>query len=208
MGWCTGESPEFDSPPCLLTYWRHHHRGAAARWCSAPIAIPNDRSWEDKIFRAVARTAGFTAFVILFLIGFFLLYRGFPALRAMGPKYFTTSGFGTLHKPYHFGALAAMYGTVVVSIIAVILGVPVAIGTALFLTDYAPLRARRALIAMVDLGAAVPSIIFGLWALHEFHPRSPERRHGCAPPFVHPDLPGEQPAVRGELLHRRTRRQR
>lgn len=133
-----------------------------------PITIPSDRSREDKIFRAVTRAAGFTAFAILFLIGFFLLYRGFPALRIAGPKYFTTSGFSTLHKPYHIGALAAMYGTVVVSIIAVILGVPVAIGTALFLTEYAPLRARRALIAMVDLGAAIPSIIFGLWALHVF----------------------------------------
>ncbi len=135
-----------------------------------PITIPNDRSREDRIFRAVARTAGFTAFVILFLIGFFLLWRGLPALRAMGPKYFTTSGFSTLHKPYHFGAAAQMYGTIVISVIAVIVGVPIAIGTALFLTDYAPLKARRALIAMVDLGAAVPSIIFGLWALHQFQP--------------------------------------
>ncbi len=49
-----------------------------------PITIPNDRSREDKIFRGVARVAGLTVFVILFLIGFFLLLRGLPALRAMG----------------------------------------------------------------------------------------------------------------------------
>jgi phosphate transport system permease protein len=143
------------------------HPGGVPR----PITVPNDRSREDKIFRVVVRTAGFFAFVILFLIGFFLLYRGFPAFRAMGWKYFSTSGFSTIHKPYHFGALAQMFGTVVIAIIAVILGVPVAIGTALFLTEYAPLRIRRALIAMVDLGAAIPSIIFGLWALHEFQPQ-------------------------------------
>ncbi len=136
-----------------------------------PIAVPNDRSREDKIFRAVARTAGFTAFAILFLIGFFLLLRGLPALRAMGPKYFSTSGYSTIHEPYHFGALAPMYGTVVIAVIAVILGVPIAIGTALFLTEYAPNRTRPALIAMVDLGAAIPSIIFGLWALHELQPQ-------------------------------------
>ena len=133
-----------------------------------PITVPNDRSKEDKIFRAVARIAGFTAFIILFLIGFFLLYRGFPALHTMGLKYFTTSGFSTIRKPYHYGVLAQMFGTIVIAVIAVILGVPVAIGTALFLTEYAPLRSRRALIAMVDLGAAIPSIIYGLWALHEF----------------------------------------
>ena len=136
-----------------------------------PIIVPNDRSREDKIFRMVARVAGFTVFVILFLIGFFLLLRGLPALRAAGPRYFTTSGFGTAHKPYHFGAAAQMYGTIIISVIAVIVGVPVAIGTALFLSEYAPARSRRALIAMVDLGAAVPSIIFGLWALHEFQPQ-------------------------------------
>jgi phosphate transport system permease protein len=133
-----------------------------------PITIPNDRSREDRIFRGVARTAGFAVFGILFLIGFFLLYRGLPALHTMGLKYFTTSGFSTVRKPYSFGALAQMYGTIVVALIAVILGVPVAIGTALFLTEYAPLRSRRALIAMVDLGAAIPSIIYGLWALHQF----------------------------------------
>ena len=136
-----------------------------------PIVIPNDRSTEDKIFRGVARAAGFTVFAILFLIGFFLLLRGLPALRAVGWKYFTTSGYSTLHKPYHYGAAAQMFGTVLIALIAVIVGVPVAIGTALFLTEYAPLRARRALIAMVDLGAAVPSIIFGLWALHVFQPQ-------------------------------------
>jgi phosphate transport system permease protein len=136
-----------------------------------PIVIPKDRSTEDKIFRGVARGAGFTAFVILFLIGFFLLIRGLPALRDEGWRYFTTSGYDTLHKPYHFGAAAQMYGTIIVSLIAVILGVPVAIGTALFLTEYAPLKARRLLIALVDLGAAIPSIIFGLWAIKEFQPQ-------------------------------------
>jgi phosphate transport system permease protein len=64
-----------------------------------PIVIPKDRSLEDKIFRGVARGAGFTAFIILFLIGFFLLLRGLPALRAEGWKYFTTSGYSTLRKP-------------------------------------------------------------------------------------------------------------
>src|SRR6202000_2905902 len=94
-----------------------------------PIVVPKDRSTEDKIFRGVARGAGFTAFIILFLIGFFLLIRGLAALREEGWKYCTTSGYDTLHKPYHYGAAAQMYGTIVVSLIAVILGVPVAIGT-------------------------------------------------------------------------------
>ena len=92
-------------------------------------------------------------------------------MRAAGPRYFTTSGFDTAHKPYHFGAAAQMYGTIVVSVIAVIVGVPVAIGTALFLSEYAPPKARRFLIASSTSAPAIPSIIFGLWALNEFQPQ-------------------------------------
>jgi phosphate transport system permease protein len=136
-----------------------------------PITVPNDRSREDRIFRAVTRAAGFTAFAILALIGIFLFYRGFPALKQEGLKYFTTSGYNTIRKPYHYGALAQMYGTVVISLIAVIIGVPVAIGTALFITEFAPVWSRRGLVAMVDLGAAIPSIIYGIWALHELQPQ-------------------------------------
>jgi phosphate transport system permease protein len=136
-----------------------------------PITVPNDRSREDRIFRAVARSAGFTAFGILCLIGLFLFIQGFPALKDEGWRYFTTSGFNTVRHPYHYGALAQMYGTIVISLIAVIIGVPVAIGTALFITEFAPVRTRRALIALVDLGAAIPSIIYGIWALHELQPQ-------------------------------------
>jgi phosphate transport system permease protein len=136
-----------------------------------PIAIPNDRSTEDKVFRGVTRLAGVIVFSILFFIGFYLFLRGFPALRAMGLRYFTTSGSDTVHKPYHFGALPQLYGTVVVALIGVIVGVPIAIGVSLFLNEYAPLRTRPFLIALVDLGAAIPSIIFGLWALHQFQPQ-------------------------------------
>jgi phosphate transport system permease protein len=118
----------------------------------------------------VARGAGFLSFAILFLIGFFLLVKGLPALRIAKLSYFTTSGYNTVGKHVHFGALAQMYGTVIVSLIAVVVGVPIAIGAALYITECAPLRSRRALIAMIDLGAAVPSIIYGLWALHVFQP--------------------------------------
>jgi phosphate transport system permease protein len=135
-----------------------------------PIKVSNDRTVEDKVYRGVARGAAFISFIILVLIGVFLLVRGLPALHAMGIKYVTTSGYGTLGKHPKFGVLAQMFGTVVVALIALIFGVPVAIGTALFMTEYAPMRIQRALIAMVDLGAAIPSIIYGLWALHEFQP--------------------------------------
>ncbi len=134
-----------------------------------PITIPNDRSREDRIFRGVSRAAGFTAFVILFLIGFFLLYRGLPVLRKEGLHYFAQSGFNA--PKGHYGALAEMFGTVVIALIACVVGVPLAICTALFISEYSPGRLKRALIAMIDLGAAIPSIVFGVWALKELNPQ-------------------------------------
>jgi phosphate transport system permease protein len=144
--------------------------GSSAGQVPRPISVPNDRSPEDRLYRAVARGAGFLSFIILVLIGVFLFWHGLPALRSQGTRYFTTSGYNAIGAHPKFGVLAPMYGTLVVALIAVLVGVPVAVGTALFLTEYAPLRLRRGLIALVDLGAAIPSVVYGLWGLHEFQP--------------------------------------
>ena len=132
-----------------------------------PITVRNDRRRVDRVFRGVARGTGFATLLILFLIGLFLLIEGWPALRTDGWHFFTNSGFQTVTKPYHFGVLASLYGTVVVAVIAMIVGTPVAIGTALFLTEYAPRGVRSFMIAVVDLAAAIPSVIYGLWAIFE-----------------------------------------
>jgi phosphate transport system permease protein len=136
-----------------------------------PITVPNDRSTEDRIYRSMARGAGFLSFVILVLIGVFLLLHGLPALRDRGFRYFTTSGYQYTGAHPKYGVLAPMFGTLTVAFIAILVGVPVALGSALFLTEYAPIRIRRALVALVDLGAAIPSIVYGLWGLHEFQPQ-------------------------------------
>jgi phosphate transport system permease protein len=136
----------------------------------APIAIRNVRSTEDKIFRIGVRSAGWGALVLLFLIGLFLVIQGWPALHLRGVKFFTTSGFQTLGAHPSFGVLASLYGTVVVALVALAVGVPVALTTALFLSEYAPVRARRTLIALVDLAAAIPSVIYGLWGFFELQP--------------------------------------
>jgi phosphate transport system permease protein len=158
-----------------------------------PITIPSDRSREDRIYRGVARSAGFTSFVILFLIGFFLLYRGLPVISKEGLHYFTQSGYDS-GKSGTFGTLGEMYGTIVVSLIAVIVGVPFAVSMSLFISEYAPVRLRRALVAMIDLGAAIPSILIGVWALHQFMPQvtgttSWLARHAAFIPFFKTSSP-------------------
>ena len=107
---------------------------------------------------------------MLFLIGLFLFIEGFPAIHLAGWSFFTTSGFQTVGKIKHFGVLASLYGTVVVALVALVVGAPVAILTALFLTEYAPRRLRPFMIAVVDLAAAIPSVIYGLWAIFELEP--------------------------------------
>ena len=135
-----------------------------------PISIRAVRSTEDRVYRGVVRGAGIGALVLLFLIGLFLLLRGLPALDLRGWKFFTTSGFQTTGSHPAFGVLASLYGTVVVALVALVVGVPVAITTALFLSEYAPPWSRRALIALVDLAAAIPSVIYGLWGFFELQP--------------------------------------
>jgi len=144
--------------------------GPGGRAPLRPAVIRNDRRRGDRVFRGVARGAGYGTLVILFLIGLFLLIQGFPAFRIAGWSFFTNSGFQTVGKAKHFGVEASLYGTVVVALIALIVGTPVALLTALFLSEYAPKRLRPYLIAAVDLAAAIPSVIYGLWAIFELQP--------------------------------------
>jgi phosphate transport system permease protein len=103
------------------------------------------------------------------LIGLFLTIRAWDALRVAGFGFFTTSAWQP--ETGHFGVAAALLGTVVIAAIALTIAVPVSICTALFVTEYAPARLRRPLTSFVDVLAAVPSIIYGLWGLYFFTPR-------------------------------------
>jgi phosphate transport system permease protein len=144
--------------------------GPGGRGVRQPDTVRNDRRKGDKVFRGLVRSVGFGTLVILFLIGLFLLIEGYPAFHVAGWKFFTSSGFQTIGKTTHFGVLASLYGTVVVAIVALAVGTPVAIATALFLSEYAPKKLRPYLIAGVDLAAAIPSVIYGLWAFFELQP--------------------------------------
>ena len=132
-----------------------------------PIVIVDDHGLEDTVFRIGVRAAGYFVLLLLFLIGTFLFLQGWPALHKAGLHFFTNSGFSTLGKHPVYGVLASLVGTLEVAAVAMLVGTPVAIATALFLSEYAPAWSRRTLIALVDLAAAIPSIIFGLWAVFE-----------------------------------------
>ena len=109
------------------------------------------------------RAAGYFVLLLLFLIGLFLFLQGWPALHKAGLRvlHHVRVPRRWLHHPV-YGVLASLVGTLEVAAVAMVVGTPVAIATAIFLSEYAPMWSRRTLIALVDLAAAIPSIIFGL----------------------------------------------
>ena len=145
---------------------------------TAPIA-PQTRAREisvartrgDRIYRRMARLSGLTAFLIMGLIGLFLAIRAMPALREAGFSFFTEQDWRPDVTNPQFGIAAIIYGTFVIAIIALCIAVPFSLATALFLTEFTPRRLQRPLGALVDLLAAVPSLIYGMWGLFFLQPK-------------------------------------
>lgn len=115
----------------------------------------------DRMFLVVTRAAGLSTFVLMALIGGFLLNDAWPTLREQGGDFFTAFEWNA--DAGQFGVGAVVYYTVAIAVIAMVMAVPVAIGAALFINEYAPRQLRGPLTAMVDLFAAIPSIVYGLW---------------------------------------------
>jgi phosphate transport system permease protein len=126
----------------------------------------------DKIFRGLAEGAGILIVVIIGAIGVFLLWRAVPALARNKENFFLYGGnwVTTDTSAMHFGILDLLQVTVFVSVFALVLAMPVALGIAIFLTQYSPRRLSGPLGYMVDLLAAVPSIVYGVWGLYVLAP--------------------------------------
>ena len=123
--------------------------------------------FSDKVFRAVVTTGGFSSLVVLGLISLFLLYNGFNVFKSEGLKFVT--GFDWVVAlpeeglAAQFGIGAMLYGTVVIGLIALFFAFPISVGAALFLSYYAPDWLRKPMVLVIDVMAAIPSIVFGLW---------------------------------------------
>jgi phosphate transport system permease protein len=127
----------------------------------------------DRLFRGVSEASGVLIAVLIGAIGVFLLWRAIPALARNEENFFTYGGnwITTDTSAMHFGILDLLQVTVFVALFALILAMPIALGVAIFLTQYAPRRVAGPLAYMVDLLAAVPSIIYGVWGLYVLAPR-------------------------------------
>jgi phosphate transport system permease protein len=131
------------------------------------IAKPSNT---DRVFRGILRGAGITVLVITVLILVFLVLRSLSAFRRAGLGFFTTSSFFP-ETSSQFGIAALLPDSALIAVIALLVAIPVGVATALFISEYAPHVLRRPLIAVIDLMAAIPSIIYALWGLFFLMPR-------------------------------------
>ena len=123
----------------------------------APVGIG------DRIFRIGAALSGAAVMAVMVAVGLFLTIEAVDALRTSGVSFLTTQEWQPDRG--EFGVAALIPFTVMIAIIAVVVAVPVSIGTSLFITEVVPPGARSWIVAMVDLMAAVPSVVYGLWGL-------------------------------------------
>jgi phosphate transport system permease protein len=117
----------------------------------------------DRVYRVL--TLGFASVIpiLLLLIAWEVFSAGWPALHRFGFGFITGSDWDPVHEK--FGAAPAIFGTLVSSAIALLIATPLAIGVAIFLSEFAPSWMRQPVAFLVDLLAAIPSVVYGLWGL-------------------------------------------
>lgn len=126
-------------------------------------------SGPDRVFRTIVLVAAVSVLVIMGLIGVFLLLRSTDALGEAGWSFLTE--YQWQPNVDIIGIAGVLTGTVLIAAVALVIAVPVAFGAALFSAEYAKGRLRRVLVSLVDLMAAVPSIVYGLWGFFFLQPR-------------------------------------
>lgn len=147
-------------------------------------AIPQKRELtteprlSDKIFQRVVTGGGLSSLLILGLIFLFLLIQGFETFKIQGFGFLTNSQWNAAVndanqidlKNSRFGIAAMLIGTLICAVIAILIAVPISVFSALFLTFYVPNSLKKFMVGVIDLMAAFPSILFGLWGIFILEP--------------------------------------
>jgi phosphate transport system permease protein len=141
-----------------------------ARADDVPRPIVSKASTADRIFRGILRTAGILVLLITGLILIFLIFRSTSAFHRAGFGFFTTSSFFP-ETSGQFGIAALLPDSALIAVVALAVAVPVGVATAIYISEYAPHALRKPLIAVIDLMAAIPSIVYALWGLFFLMPR-------------------------------------
>lgn len=127
------------------------------------VILPVSARWPDVSFRWLALLAALTIAALIALVGWELYAGARLAVHKFGFGFLAGSSWDPVLDKY--GALPFIFGTLVSSLIALLIAVPLGVATALFLTEMAPIRLRQPVITVIEMLAAVPSVIFGLWGI-------------------------------------------
>jgi phosphate transport system permease protein len=134
-----------------------------------PREISTEPRRSDKVFRGVVSAGGFSSLAILGLIAIFLAYRGYEVLREEGLGFIINAEWTITQDESanviesHFGLSAMLVGTILCALVAVVIAVPISVFSALYLNFYAPGWLKKILVGVIDMMAAFPSILFGIW---------------------------------------------
>ena len=134
-----------------------------------PREITTEPRVSDKVFRGLVTAGGLSSLVILGLIAIFLGYRGFEVIAKEGLGFITNSDWSVTVDENanvvdsNFGLAAMLVGTILCALVAVVIALPISVFSALFLNFYAPDKLKKFLVAIIDMMAAFPSILFGIW---------------------------------------------
>jgi phosphate transport system permease protein len=143
-------------------------RAAPAVEHAPPPPMLRNNALMDAIFRNVTRFFAFLVFALLAAILVSLLIGAAPSIHKFGLPFLWDATWDPVQE--HFGALVPIFGTVATSAIALIIAIPVSFGIAVFLTELSPVWLRRPLGTAIEMLAAIPSIIYGMWGLFIFAP--------------------------------------
>lgn len=122
----------------------------------------------DAAFKVIAHGGGTIVVTVMSLVGLFLLYQGFQALQVAGPNFMTEQSWDP--NSGKFGIAAVLAGTFFIALTAISFALPLSLGTALYISEYAPAKIKNGLVTIVDLMAAVPSVVYGLWGVFFLSP--------------------------------------
>ena len=141
-----------------------------ARVEDRPRAISPGLTTGDHFFRRGVAAIGAIVLLITGAIGLFLGYQSIPTLQRYGLSFFIENEWQPENDV--IGISSVLLGTVQIAILALVMAFPLALATALFITEYAPARIRSALVSLIDLMAAIPSIVWGLWGFFLIQPHA------------------------------------
>jgi len=132
-----------------------------------PAALRRHNLW-DAVFRGATRAASVLVLLLLGAVIAALIHGSVPSFKAFGFGFLTSETWNPVTEK--FGALPAIYGTVVTSVLAMLIGIPVSLGIAIFITELCPRWLKRPISTAIELLAGVPSIIYGIWGLFVLAP--------------------------------------